>query len=437
MSDARTDQTSKSLDASMRRRLPDELARAVADPHSYADMDELHEKFRIIRRDYPFARSDLDEYDPFWVASKFDDIQSVARLNDVFLSGHGQGALTTKKMLAMTAEAGGEGFRSIVGMNEPEHMKYRVLTQAWFAPKTIRKLEDGMRTLARRYVVRMADAGGQIDFVKEIAVHYPLLVVMSILGVPPEDEPMMLRLTQQFFGKYDDELARQSILTPEEIQAGAMETIREVSDYFRGVTEDRRRHPTDDLASVIANAKPDGEYMAELDSLGYFFTVAFAGHDTTSSSTAGGMWALAERPDQLAKVQSDPSLVSSLVEESIRWTSPVYQFVRVAARDAEVRGQLVRKGERVALCFPSGNRDEEIFDDPFAFRVDRMPFRHVAFGYGAHQCLGMHLARMEMSIFFEELLPHLKSVELAGTPRRTITNFVGGPKSLPLRYEFV
>jgi cytochrome P450 len=413
-------------------RLPDDLARAVADPASYVDLEALHETFRVIRRDHPFARADLPDYAPFWVASKFDDIQTVARQNDLFLSG--LGALANKKTLALAREAG-EGFRSVVGMNQPDHAKYRLLTQAWLVPKNLRKLEDGMRKLARRYVARLDEAGGEIDFVQQIAVHYPLLVVMSILGVPPEDEPMMLRLTQEYFGAADDEMARKAGRTPEEIQASTLETIAEVSAYFRRITEDRRRQPADDLASVIANGRIDGELIPELDSLGYYITIAFAGHDTTSSSVAGGLWALAERPDQLAKVKADPGLIHSLVEESIRWTSPVYQFTRVAARDAEVRGQTVRAGEQVALCFPSGNRDEEAFEDPFEFRVDRKTNRHVAFGYGPHQCLGMHLARMEMAIFFEELLPRLKSVELAGQPRRTKTNFLGGPKTLPLRYE--
>lgn len=415
-------------------RLPDELARAVADPNAYADLDALHEQLRIVRRDYPFARAELPDYAPFWVASKFDDIQAIARQNDVFLSG--LGALASK---AMAARVGSEaqGFRSVVGMNEPEHVKYRLLTQSWLAPKNIRKLEDGMRVTARRYVDLMAAAGGEIDFVRDIAAHYPLLVVMSVLGVPPQDEPMMLRLTQQYFGNNDAELARRGTMTPEEVTRGLMETIAEVSDYFRAITADRRRNPADDLASVIANGRIDGELLPEPDSLGYYITIAFAGHDTTSSSVAGGLWALAERPAELAKVKADPALIPSLVEELIRWTTPVYQFARVAARDAQVRGQTVAKGEQVALCFPSGNRDEDAFEDPFAFRVDRQSNRHVAFGYGPHQCLGMHLARMEMAIFFEELLPRLKSIELAGQPRRTKTNFVGGPQSLPLRYQLV
>jgi cytochrome P450 len=412
--------------------LPDELARTVAEPRAYADLDAWHEKLKVVRREHPFARAELPDYKSFWVASKFDDIQAVARQNDVFLSG--LGALVPR---AMAERVGSEaqGFRSVVGMNPPEHSTYRLLTQAWLAPKNIKRLEDAMRSLARRFVDQMGEASGEIDFAKNVAAHYPLLVIMSILGVPPEDEPMMLRLTQEYFGNSDEELTRRRALTSEEVAASLMETIAEVSDYFRQVTTDRRRQPADDLASVIANARIDGAFLPERDSLGYYITIAFAGHDTTSSSVAGGLWALAERPQELAKAQADPGLIPSLVEESIRWTTPVYQFVRAAAEDAEVRGQIVRAGDQVVLCFPSGNRDEDAFEDPFEFRLDRKASRHVAFGYGPHQCLGMHLARMEMAIFFEELLPRLRSLELAGPPSRTTTNFVGGPKSLPIRYR--
>lgn len=412
-------------------RLPDHLARAVAEHQTYADLESMHRTFAEIRRDHPFARADLPDYPPFWVASKFDDIQDIARRNEDFLSGLGS---LQPKVLLEDVNYGGQGFRSIVGMNEPDHMKHRLLTQAWMAPKNIKRLETDIRALARTYVDRLAAFGGEVDFVREVAVHYPLMVILSILGVPFEDEPMMLRLTQEYFGNFDDELNRDGAASPETVAASLNATIAEVMDYFRAVTDARRARPTEDLSSVIANGKVDGEYMAEVDSLGYYITVAFAGHDTTSSSVAGGLWALAERPEELAKLKANPGLIPNLVEESIRWTSPVQQFVRVAARDAEVRGQTVREGEQVALLYPSGNRDEDVFEDPFAFRVDRANARHVAFGYGPHQCLGMHLARMEMAIFWEELLPRLKSVELAGTPTRTVTNFVGGRKRLPIRY---
>jgi len=282
----------------------------------------------------------------------------------------------------------------------------------------------------------MAQAGGEMDFVRQVAVHYPLLVVMSILGVPEADEPMMLRLTQEYFGNNDEELNRgKAARSPEETAATLNAVIDDANAYFKVISDDRRRTPTDDLISVVANSVIDGQPISDVDAMGYYITAAFAGHDTTSSSTAGGVWAMCEAPEVFTAVKADPGLIPALVEESIRWTTPVHQFVRRAGQDAEVRGQRVRQNDWVVLCFPSGNRDEEAFEDPFTFRVDRAANRHVAFGYGAHMCLGMHLARMEMRIFFEELLPRLKSLELAGTPTRTVTNFVGGPKSVPIRYR--
>jgi cytochrome P450 len=415
--------------------LPDDVARTIADPRSYAEWDGLHRTLATVRRECPFARAELDEYPPFWVASTVDDIRDVAGRNEEFLSG--LGGLMTKEALAFQIESGaGQQFRSIVGMNEPDHKKYRALTQAWFQLKSLRRFEEQIRAIARRYVDRLAAAGGECDFVGKVAVHYPLLAVMAILGVPEDDEPFILRLTREFFGNADDELNRGGMArTPVEAVAAQREVVDDANRYFRKLSADRRGEPTDDLASVIANGEVDGAPISDLDAMGYYITVSFAGHDTTSSSIAGAVWALAERPEQLTQLQRDPTLVPSLVEEAVRWTTPIHQFVRIAAHDASVAGQAVRKGDLVVLCFPSGNRDEHAFDDPFTFRADRQPNKHVGFGFGAHMCLGVHLARMEMTIFFEELLPRLASLELAGTPRRTVTNFVGGPKSLPIRFE--
>ncbi|HYG25578.1 MAG TPA: cytochrome P450, partial [Caulobacteraceae bacterium] len=167
----------------------------------------------------------------------------------------------------------------------------------------------------------------------------------------------------------------------------------------------------------------------------YYVIVATAGHDTTSSSTAGAVWGMCEHPGEFAKVKADPSLIPALVDEAIRWTTPVKHFMRSATEDTELRGRKIAKGDWLFLSYPSGNRDEEVFEEPDAFRVDRKPNRHLAFGYGAHLCLGQHLAKMEMRILFEELFKRLESLELAGEPRRAAAGFVGGPKALPIRYR--
>lgn len=416
-------------------RLPDNLAQIVVDPRAYADWNVLHPALAEIRRNYPFARAELPGYRRFWVASKFDDIRAVARDNDTFLSGIG--AMLSDEELDFERRAGiGKLFRSVVAMNEPDHREYRMLTQAWFQPANVRTLEHRVRARAAHWVGRMAESGS-MDFAREIAIHYPLLVIMDVLGVPEQDEPMMLRLTQEYFGSSDQELnRRRSQLTPEQKYEAVREVIEEARAFFAEITAERRRQPRDDLATVIANGVVDGEPISDLDAMGYYITIAFAGHDTTSSSLAGALWALAERPEELAKVQREPALVANLVEEAVRWTTPIHQFTRAARRDAEVAGAIVRKGDFVILSFPSGNRDETVFDSPFEFRVDRAKAAHVGFGYGAHMCLGMHLARLELKAFFEALIPRLSLLELAGEPRRTISSFVGGPKSLPLRCRF-
>ena len=415
--------------------LPESLARAVAEPRSYADWDALHTALAEIRRAHPFARAKLPEYPPFFVASRLADIREVASRNQEFLSGMG-GLLTTEQLAFEAKRGAGRLFRSIVTMNEPDHRPYRALTQSWFQLASLRRFEERIRALARRHVDRLAACGGSCDFVREIAVHYPLLVVMAILGVPEEDEEFLLRLTREYFGSRDDDQNRGGAKkTAVEALASVREVIEEASAYFDALSADRRRRPTDDLITLIANSRIEGEPIRDIDAMGYYITVAFAGHDTTSSSVAGTLQALAERPEQLARVRAAPALVPAVVEEGVRWTTPIHQFVRKAACDATVAGQTVRKGDLIVLSFPSGNRDEEVFDAPFEFRCDRAPNRHIGFGFGAHMCLGVHLARLEMVIFFEELLPRLESVELAGEPRRTITNFVGGPKSLPIRYR--
>jgi cytochrome P450 len=261
-------------------------------------------------------------------------------------------------------------------------------------------------------------------------------VIMEILGVPEKDEPRMLRLTQELFGSQDPDKARiRDQLTAEQLAFMLQAVITDFSIYFRAITEDRRRQPRDDLATVIANARINGDYLPEHDATSYYIIVATAGHDTTSSSTAGAIWALAENPEQLAMVKANPELIPGLVDEAIRWMTPVKHFMRSATADTELGGRQIRKGDWLMLCYAAANRDEEVFEEPYQFRCDRKPNRHIAFGYGAHLCLGQYLAKLEMRILFEELLPRLKSIALDGEPVMTQAVFVNGPKRLPIRFE--
>jgi cytochrome P450 len=417
---------------------PADILATVVDPQAHADPGRLDAAFAWLRQNDPLARAELPGYDPFRIVSKHADILEISRDSALFPYGDFPSTFAPHDQVERGREARAAGrplIYTLVQMDEPDHMKYRALTQAWFMPQNIRKLEGRIRELAREAVARMDSLGGQCDFVDEVALHFPLRVIMEILGVPRADEPRMLKLTQELFGATDPDLRRKGEdETPEVRQQMMQASMMDFFNYFKALTEDRRARPREDVASTIANAQVDGQPISDLDVMSYYLIIATAGHDTTSSSTAGAMWALAERPAELAKVLADPALIPSLVDESIRWTTPVRHFMRSAAEDTSLRGQAIAKGEWLMLCYPSGNRDEEVFEDPYEFHVDRSPNKHLAFGYGAHLCLGQHLAKMEMRILWEELLPRLKSVGLAGQPKLSEASFVNGPKALPIQY---
>jgi hypothetical protein len=417
-------------------RLPQHVANTIGLPAAYAD-GRIHEAYRWLRANEPLGVAEIEGVDPFWVVTRHADILEISRQNDLFHNGDRSPTIVSQEADQKVREMMGGSphlLRTLIHMDEPDHLKYRLLTQAWFMPQNLKRLEDQIRVIAKAAVEKMAASGGRCDFVKEVALHYPLRVIMSIMGVPEDDEPRMLKLTQELFGAADPELARDAD-TPPEDRKFDFGVIIDFSNYFRALSETKRAHPTEDLASLIANSTIDGQPISDLEAMSYYIIVATAGHDTTSSSTAGAMWALAENPAELAKVKADPSLIPGLVDESIRWTTPVKTFMRTATEDTHFAGRDIKAGDWLMLCYASGNRDEAVFEDPQEFRVDRKPNRHLAFGYGAHLCLGQHLAKMEMRILWEELLPRLSDLALDGEPAMSQSAFVNGPKRLPIRFK--
>ena len=417
--------------------IPADIAATLVDPVAYAD-DRIHDSYRWLRANNPLGIAQPEKFDPFWVVTKHAHIQAISRQNDLFHNADRPTTLTNRALEERVRKITGSPnlVRSLVQMDAPDHPKYRALTQGWFMPNNLGKFEGRVREIARATVRRMLDRGGACDFVDDVALGYPLHVIMEILGVPEADEPRMLKLTQELFGPQDPDTARvRDALSAEQVSVMLQAIIADFSAYFRKITEDRRQNPRDDLATVIANAKIGGDYMPEHDQTSYYMIVATAGHDTTSSSTAGAIWALARDPVEFAKVKANPDLIPGLVDEAIRWMTPVKHFMRSATADTELGGRKIAKGDWLMLCYASGNRDEEVFEEPDRFRSDRKPNRHVAFGYGAHLCLGQYLAKLEMRILFEEVLPHLKSLSLDGEVKMTQAYFVNGPKKLPIRFE--
>lgn len=420
-------------------KIPVELIAPAFNPATFGVRSAAHDLFTRLRRDYPLSIAEVPGYDPHWIVTKYNDIREITRQDEIFHGGDRSKTLISQAGEALVKQfTGGQTniFRSLVQLDPPEHGQYRAVLAGAFMPQEIAKLEERVRKTAKVHVAHMLDRGGACDFATDVAFRYPLQVILDLIGVPEPDHEKMLRLTQWLFTYADPDLKRpgSNLADPVEITKTWNVVYNEFKDYYEPVIRDRRQCPRNDIASMIANGKVGGCPMEERAMISYYVIASTAGHDTTSATTAAAMWILAERPDIFAQMKRDPKLIPAFVEESIRWASPVQQFVRSAMQDYELRGRKIRKGDLLYLSYISANRDEEIFEAPFEFRPDRSPNRHIGFGYGGHICLGQHLARLEMRCLWEELLPRLKSIEMAGEGKMAESEFVCGPKSVPIRF---
>ena len=408
---------------------PSELGRIFADPSFYADPVAWHESAALLRRESPITKVRLPGYDDFWAVTKHADIMEIERNPEIFTNAPFP---TIGPIASRPSEAeGGNPVNTLIQMDGQEHKDHRNIVNEWFKPASIKRMNERVAELATQFVDRMQDMGGSCDFANDIAMHYPLQVILSILGLPEEDHLKMLKLTQELFGAEDPDIGRAGE------DGTVLQVLLDFVGYFSNLAADRRNHPTEDLASVIANAVIDGNPLADMDVMGFYLIIATAGHDTTSNSIAGGLLALIENPHQLALLQSDPELVDRAADELIRYVSPVKHFLRHCQQPYRVRDVSFEPGDVALLSFASGNRDEEVFEDPYRLDVRRAnASSHLAFGFGRHFCLGAHLARLEIRSFFRELLVRLESIELAATPTFVQSNLVSGPKTMPVRYNF-
>jgi cytochrome P450 len=407
-------------------------ARIFVDRMAYADPDTWHACAERLRKRDPLPLVEVDGYVPFRAVTRHADLAEVERNHTLFWNT--RDSVLLPRAQVEQSRALGIDIKTLIHMDGAEHRSTRLLTNDWFKPANLRKeIGQKLPQLARRFVDRMLEHDGECDFVRDIALYYPLHVILSILGVPETDEPRMLELTQKIFGGEDPDVGGKPGEDP--VQT-FMAALADMAMYFKGITDDRRAHPTTDIASTIANGTIDGRPLGDLELAGYYSIIATAGHDTTSSTVAGGLEALIRNPDQLRALQEDPSLIPNAANEMIRWVTPVRHFMRQAQGDAVLDGVQLREGDWLLMSYLSANRDDTIFEDPFRFDVTRANAdQHLAFGIGVHFCLGAHLARMEIEAFFRELLPRLDHIELAGEPRSMATTFVGGLKNLPIRYR--
>jgi hypothetical protein len=403
----------------------------LIDPASYARSGPPHDSWTALRRHSPVHHCEPRDYPPFWAITRHADICEISKQPDKFLSQPGIIHPRTSQIIDRSEGVG--AMRTIIEMDPPEHRSFRKVASPSFTPRAMNRIDAAVQASARDLVETLAGrtGEGECDFARDVATAHPLRILSTMLGVPREEEPRILRLTNQLFANEDEELQRPGETRDEAIRELGLELYQ----LFAGIIEDRRKNPRDDLATVLANGTVNGEPMGPLETFGYYLITFTAGHDTTKNSLVGGMHALIQNPDEFAKLRRDPGLVNAAVEEVVRWATPVNYMRRRAACDTEVGGQRIRKDDYLILFYASGNRDEDVFDDPFRFRIDRDPNPHVGFGHGEHFCLGSHLARRSQRALFAELARRLEHVELAGDPAWIQSSFVVGLKRLPIRYR--
>ena len=406
----------------------------IASHSIFGDERRFREVFARLRAEDPVHRTEAAGYAPFWAVTKHADIMEVERQSDKFINRPMVFLMDQEEYAQRARETNGTMvyLRTLVAMDGTDHRAMRGLTQAWFMPQNIRRLDTLVRERARELVDLMMQHDGRVDFANEIAPWYPLRVVMSLIGMPEEKHPELLQLTQALLAPQDEQMKQRGAANANDAKK---QVFGAFAKHFQEIIAARKAEPRDDLATLLVQATIDGQPLPPSDLLGYFLILSTAGHDTTSFALSGGMLALLQHPEQLARLRREPQLVPQAVEEILRWTTPVRHFMRTATEDYVLKGKPVKAGETLMMCYPSANFDEDVFPDATQFRVDRTPNRHIAFGFGVHACLGQHLSRMELKAFLEEFLRRVPQVAIDEPPSLVPSNQVSGPKHLKLRYE--
>ncbi|MGH2585878.1 MAG: cytochrome P450, partial [Dehalococcoidia bacterium] len=373
----------------------------------------------------------------FWSLTKYDDILFVSRNPLLFISSKGIAGSGLRNPPPVTEQDGPQG-ASIITMDPPRHVKMRRLINKGFTPRAVGAMEPQIRAITNQILDRIANRGS-CDFVLDVSSQLPLAVICGMMGIDEEHWPLMFDLTNAVLGSGDPEYQKEVA----EEQRGSREAAEQTGEagalrmfgFFAEAMERRRREPSDDLISILLEAEVDGEKLTVNEILEFCFLLILAGNETTRNAISGGLVALCAHPEERARLQADTTLIDSAVEEILRWTSPLHHMSREATADVEIRGQQIRAGEKVMMWYPSANRDEDIFPEPYRFDVTREPNEHLAFGIGEHFCLGAGFARLEIKAMFQELFRRFPDIQLDGPPERLRSNFLNGVKHLPVTYS--
>jgi cytochrome P450 len=398
-------------------------------PDAYLD-GPPHAVFEELRRTEPVYWQELADgtgQPGYWAVLKHSDVMAAAREPSLFsASEHG---VTIE---ALTPEAAEYNRKVLISMDPPQHGQYRRPLADSFRRNTIAKLERRVRERARAILSDAAascEDRGQVEFVQQVCGRLPSQVFVELVGLPPSDWDYMHQLTEQMTRSQDPDTGPQAQDPAESVSSAAMEMAMYAIQF---AAQRRTEPPRQDLTTVILESEFAGKRMTDIDFGIFFLQLVVAGNDTTVSLLSSGLLALLQHPGQLAELRADPSLIPGAVEEILRYANPVHYIARTAMADTELRGVPIRAGDRVAMYYTSANRDEEVFADPHRFDIRRSPNPHLAFGIGAHFCLGALLARLEGKVFFEELLAGFPAIELAGEPKRLRSNLINSLKQLPV-----
>jgi cytochrome P450 len=396
----------------------------IVTPEHFERNGYPHAEWAYLRKHAPVYWYERDNVDPFWAITKHADIVAIGKQPDKFLNAPRLAVFT------LDLEPPPENtVRHLLNMDPPDHGRYRNVSAKQFTPRAISALAPHVDRITRDVL----DEAGRLercDFVKDVSAKITIAVIAEMLGVPREDRDLLFKWTNEVIAPEDPEFQRGGSVKETIEQSRA-----ELFTYFNEMVVKRRAQPTDDIVSVVANGSVNGAPLAPIELLSYYFLLVVAGNETTRNAMTGGLLAFIDNPGEWKKLRESAALVDPAVEEIVRWVTPVIQFARTATQDYELRGKKIRSGESVCLYYPSANRDEDVFDEPNRFRIDRHPNEHIAFGRGEHVCLGAHLARLELRSFFSQLRDRLEHVELAGSPERVRSSFVGGIKRVPIRWH--
>jgi cholest-4-en-3-one 26-monooxygenase len=390
---------------------------------TYAESGYPHDEWTRLRREDPVHFVDPERGRPYWAITRHADIVWISRQPERFTNWPrfkaGEGA---DEIAAV---------RTLSSMDPPDHRTYRQIVSKRFTPRALAKLREPIEAVTLELMDGLALEGDtcELDFVERVAAPLPILIIAWVLGLPRRDWQRIFQLTNALIGFADSEFQQEG----ENFEDTLRRSRGEIFEYFAGLSAERRKSPGDDLISQLACAEIDGEPLPEDELLAYYLILVVAGNETTRNAVSGGLLAFIENPEQWSRLRADPSLLPGAVEETLRWTSPVIHHARTAAEDVALRGVPIKQGDTLALFYPSANRDEEIWDDPFSFRIDRPRNPHLALGVGEHVCLGAHLARLEIELALRHLSQRIESMECSGPVERLASANVGGIKQLPVR----